>query len=154
MKPGKLVIAVLAATVFLYLTDWLWYGMMMKDYYTPHTEQNAMPVMMWYVLGLLIFSFAFVSVYVKGVSGDTPVGEGARYGLWVTLLVFVPMNLIQFSMYNHAPMMEYFVDIVYHGIQMVILGIIVAYATGLPASRDDGKGGTGGDDAKQGTGGG
>ena len=153
MKPGKLVLAVLVAALFMWLTDWLWYGILMIDYFTQPPGAKEMPDMMWLTLGILVFAFAFVSIYAKGVSGGTPVGEGSRYGLWVTLLVFVPMGFIFYSMYTHAPLTEYLVDIVYRAIQLAIMGILVAYVSGLPGHRGDGKGSTSGDDAKQ-TGGG
>ncbi len=153
MKPEKLVLAVVVAAVFMFLMDWIWYGMLMKDYFSVMPGAKPMPDMMWLILGIVIFSFAFVSIYAKGVSGGTPVGEGARYGLWITLLVFVPMGFIYYSMLTYAPLTEYLVDMVYRAIQLVIMGILVAYVTGLPATRNDGKGSTSGDDARQSGGG-
>ncbi|MDQ3015975.1 MAG: hypothetical protein M3R25_04530 [Bacteroidota bacterium] len=146
MKIEKLLLAVLVAAAFMFFMDWLFYSQLMVDYFTQMPTQKPMPDLPYMILGMLIFAFAFVSIYLKGVGGGTPVGEGARYGLWVTLLVFVPMGFIWYSLLSYAPLSEYLVDMLYHGVQMVIMGILVAYTTGVPSSRGDGKGGTGGDD--------
>jgi hypothetical protein len=119
---------------------------LMANYFTPMAGAREMPEFVWLVLGLLIYSVAFVHIYGKGAGSDSKVNEGMRFGVWATLLAWAPMGLIWYALLDFAPISEYLVDIVYRLLQMIIVGILVAHLTGIPGGggdREGGKGGTG-----------
>ncbi|MBK9985355.1 MAG: hypothetical protein IPP15_23950 [Saprospiraceae bacterium] len=150
MKLGKIAIAALAATVFMFLTDGLWYGIIMKDSMTPMPGARPEPDMVWLVLGMLIYCIAFAYVFVMGQGSGSPVGEGTRFGIWATLFVWIPMGFFWYALIAAAPLQEYLIDDVFRLVQTIIIGIIVAYLTGMSGHRGGevtpGKGATGGDD--------
>jgi hypothetical protein len=41
-------------------------------------------------VGRAIFSVLFVYLFIRGYEGKQGIGEGARFGLWVGLLMYVP----------------------------------------------------------------
>ena len=136
MKTGKLVISTVVVAVIMFVTDWLWYTQLMVNYFTPMPNARPEhPDFMWLILGVLIFSFAFVYIYSKGVGTGTPFGEGARYGFWVALLAWVSMGFAWYGLTSTAPLTEYLVDMVYRLVQMVVMGVVAAYLTGMPANK-------------------
>lgn len=133
MKIQQLVIAVVVSTLFIFLLDGLWYAVLMKDYFTPMPNAKPQPEYGWLVLGILIYSFAFVKMYVMGVDpNDTKVSQGLKFGLWAILLAWLPMAFVWYSLLDGGSMTEYIVDMVYRLAQMLVLGVIVAYLTGMP----------------------
>jgi hypothetical protein len=144
MKIQKLAIAAVVSTAFIFLLDYVWYMVLMKDFFTPMPNQKAQPDFMWLILGILIYSFAFVYLYTKTAGNGSMVNEGVKFGLWASLLAWVSMGFIWYSLLDGASMSEMMVDTVYRIVQMVILGIIVAYLTGVPGGMR-GKGADGGD---------
>ena len=144
MKIGKLAVAALVVAVFMFLTDWLWFGMIMKDKMPP--LPNARPEMDYVHLsvGILIFAVAFVYIFSQGRGSGSPLGEGSRFGIWATFLVFVPMGFIMYSLTTTMSISDYLTNDVFRLVQLMIMGVIAAYMTGMGGAR--GKGATGGDD--------
>ena len=143
MKIQKLAIAAVVSTVFLWLIDYLWYVVLMADKMTPIPNARPMPDMMILVLSYLIFSVAFVYIYGKGAEEGTKVSQGMKYGIWVTLLVSLSMGLMWYSLTTSPPLSQHLTEAVYGLVKYIILGILVAYLTGIPGGTRDGKGGTG-----------
>ena len=144
MNLGKLAIGAVVSTIFIFLLDYVWYMVLMKDYFTMSPDARPEPMFVWLILGLLIFSVAFVHIYIKGAEAGTPVQQGMRFGVWAALFMWVPMNLIWYALMSTGALNEYLVDCVYRLVQMVLLGIIVAYVTGVPGG-NRGKASDGGD---------
>jgi len=138
MNLGKLAIGAVVSTIFIFLLDYVWYMVLMKE------DGREPPDFMWLIIGLLIFSVAFVHIYIKGAEAGTPVQQGMRFGIWAALIMWVPMNLIWYAVIKDHPISVYLVDCVYRLVQMVLLGIIVAYVTGVPGG-SRGKASDGGD---------
>lgn len=133
MNTQKLLIGTLAGAVFIFLLDWVVYGMLLKDTFTTvpgfHRE---MPDMMWLAIGIVVFSAAFTLIYSKGVSAGTKVQQGMRYGVLVGILVGLGLNLIWYSLQMAAPLSEFLIDGAYTIVKLALTGIVVAYATGVP----------------------
>ena len=98
---------------------------------------------MYLVLGILIYNVAFAYMFGKFSGGGTPVSEGASYGFWVTLLAWLPMGFVWYSLNSTSPLNEYLMDSGYRLVQMIVIGIAVAYLSGMGGHR--GKGVDGGD---------
>jgi hypothetical protein len=144
MKLGKILISTVVVTVIMFLTDWLWYGMIMKNSSTP--IPNARPEMQytWMIFGMLIYSFAFSYIFSQGRGSGSSVSEGARFGMWATLLAWIPMGFVWYGLTSTMPLSEYLTNDVFRLVQMMVLGIVAAYLTDTGGAR--GKTATGGDD--------
>jgi len=80
---------------------------------------------MWVmVLGSLFFSFMFVFIFTRGYEARCVV-EGARYGLFIGLLVNVYGVLGQYAMYP-IPFGLAMIWLAYGMIEMVLAGMITA----------------------------
>jgi hypothetical protein len=138
MNLGKLAIGAVVSTIFIFLLDYVWYMVLMTE------DGREPPDFLWLIIGLLIFSVAFVHIYIKGAEAGTPVQQGMRFGIWATLIMWIPMNLLWYAVIKDHPLNVYLVDCAYRLVQMVLLGIIVAYVTGVPGG-NRGKASDGGD---------
>ena len=140
MSASKLAICAIVSTVFIFLLDYLFYGMLMVDTFQ-YCCQKEMPDMLWIILGLLIFSVMFCHIYAKGVESDNKTQEGIRFGIVVALFVWIPMGFIWYSLMDSeqcGPLSQYLIDMVFRLVQMILLGIIVAHVSGVQL-KDKGK---------------
>ncbi|MFQ5823120.1 MAG: hypothetical protein ACE5JB_03595 [bacterium] len=92
------------------------------DVWRPQSEMSAYMPILW--VTQLAVSFLFVFIYTKGYEGKGLM-EGVRYGLWIGLLMSIPMA---FSSYATLPIplslaIKWFV---FGLIEFVILGIVAA----------------------------
>lgn len=130
MNFQKLAIGTLAGAAFLFLTDWLWYGIIMKDSMNMPGARPE-PDFMWLIISYVIFSLAFVSIYSKWNSGGSKVSSGLNFGLWVGILGGLAMNLMWFSLTTTMTLNQALTDSVYTIVKYILLGIVVAYAYGM-----------------------
>jgi hypothetical protein len=149
MKIQKLAIATVAGTVFLFLIDMVWYTMIMTDSMNmPNARLDAAgqpaPDMMWMIISYIIFALAFVSIYGNWSGGSSKVSAGLNFGLWTGLIVGLSMNLMWFSLSTLMTLNQVLMDSAYTIVKCILLGIVVAYATGLPGG-DRGKAQGGGE---------
>lgn len=90
--------SIVAVWFVLMATDWFFHGIWMKSWYaetmqlwrSPEEMQSSMWAM-W--LGRLIFSWAFVWIYSKGLSNDNKWWQAFRYALAIVLVAEVPHQL-------------------------------------------------------------
>jgi len=144
MKLGKLAVCALVAFLIMFFTDWLWFGMLMKDSRTHWPGDRPEPLMMYLVLGVLIYAIAFAHMFGKYHSGGTPVNEGASYGFWVVLLAWLPMGIVWYALMDTQPLQEYLTNSGYRLVQQIIMGIAVAFLSGMGGHRGKGLDGGGG----------
>ena len=129
MKIQKLAIAALVGTVFLFLVDWVWYGMLMKDSMTiPNSRPE--PDFMWLVISYIVFSVAFVSIYGAWSGGSSKVNSGLNFGLWIGIMVGLSMNLMWFSLTTTITLNQALMDSAYSIVKFILLGIVIAYVAG------------------------
>lgn len=126
MKIQKLAIATIGGTVLLFLLDWVWYGMIMKDSMNMPGARPE-PDFMWLVISYVIFSLAFVTIYSKWNGGGSKVNSGLNFGLWMGILGGLAMNLMWFSLMDVMTLGQSLTDSVYTIIKYILLGIVVAY---------------------------
>ena len=138
MKIQKLAIGALVATVILFLLDWVWYGMIMKDSMTM-PGMRPEPDMMWLIIGYIVFSVGFASIYSAWSGGTSKVSSGLNFGLWTGIMVGLGMNLVWFSLSTNMTLSQAVTDAVYTIVKYIIMGIGVAYATGHPGDGHRGK---------------
>jgi hypothetical protein len=133
MNFQKIAVGAIAATIFLFLMDWIWYGMLMKDNMNASTGRPE-PDFMWLVIGYLVFSFAFVAIYMNWAGGSSKVNSGLNFGLWTGLMAGLGLSLIWYAVSTVMTLSQAFMEGAYTVVKFIIIGIIVAYATNKPAT--------------------
>ncbi len=127
MNIKRFTIAGTAVFITIQAIDWLVHGVLLSKWYRDIKGlwRTEMMDFMWVmVLGSLFFSFMFVFIFTRGYEARGVV-EGARYGLFIGLLVNVYGALGQYAMYP-VPFGLAMIWIAYGMIEMVIAGMITA----------------------------
>ena len=103
MNWKKFFIAFIAAFIFIFLYDWIFHGIVLKETYAAlppglmrPAEEFTRHFFPWLVLGQLVFVFFFTMIFASFGRGGA--GAGARYGILLALLGF-GTNLIQFAVH-------------------------------------------------------
>ena len=99
-------------------------------------EQSLMMSRLWMYLGRAIFALMFVFIYTKGYEGKTGWSEGLRYGLWIALLVPVPVffrNLV----ISGAPLGVTVNGMFTSFFELLLLGIVVGLIYKTPIKGPD-----------------
>ena len=92
--------------------------------FRPDAEAEAyFPYML---LAHVIMAFAFVWIYRRGCEDKPWVAQGVRFGVAIALLAAVPIYLIYYAV-QPMPEMLVFRQAAYETVNMVILGLIVAW---------------------------
>jgi len=134
MNTQKLLIGTVVGTIYFLLVDWLLYDMILKGmWHYPEGFMKESPDWTWMIIGYLIFAGAFTWIYGKGVANTTKVGEGMRYGIALGVLLGLGMNFVWMSLTTGNEMSTYLIDGVAAIVKYAIGGIIIAFATGMPA---------------------
>ncbi|RLD21628.1 MAG: hypothetical protein DRI69_03550 [Bacteroidetes bacterium] len=149
MNTTKLAICTLVGTIFLFLTDYLWFVLLMGGGGTG----DAGPAMQWMILGYLLLALTFCMVYAKGVESGSATQQGLKFGILAGIMVYVSTNLMWLSFADMSPcigeelginVMDTIKNSLYYVVQMGILGIVVAHLSGLSAGDGVLRGETGG----------
>lgn len=129
MDTKKFVAASLAVFVVSSVLNYICHGVLLQGAYQataevwrPEADMNSKMPLMW-ATGLLI-SFLFVFIYSKGYEGKG-IMEGVRYGLWIGLLMSIPMAFNSFVTLP-VPVSLAMQWAVYGLIQYIIMGIVTA----------------------------
>ncbi len=127
MNIKRLIITSIAVFIVIQAIDWLVHGVLLAHWYQEIKglwRPEMMDLMWVMVLGSLFYSFMFVFIFTKGYEARGVV-EGARYGLFIGLLVNVSGMLGQYAMYP-IPFGLALIWVAYGIIEMVIAGMITA----------------------------
>lgn len=93
----KLIISTIVVGILLFLLGWLFYGILLAEYLKPFyaSMQRPMEDMKIWAFGLASFVQAFFLylIYSKGYQGGSPMAEGFRFGLWISLFTAIPYAL-------------------------------------------------------------
>ncbi len=149
MDLKKLILGAVAVTAFIFVIDYLFYGIIMSDFFTVEENQREMPLFLLLIVGIFFFAFPFVHFYPKVAGNTSKASEGFKYGAIIALMVFVPMAFIMHGVYDwNGSTTEMVVDSIFRIVQIGICGIIVAYIYNIPSGIGGrpGKTGGGGDD--------
>jgi hypothetical protein len=96
-------------------------------------QEMDFSVLKWLCLGYFLFAGLFTFLYARGYQAKPALGQGARYGFYVGLLIHLPSLFIQ-----HGLMMLPIVLIVAWSVaglvECVLLGIVTSYIYRLPAT--------------------
>ena len=147
MKTQHL-LAAAAAFALVFVMDYLWYGMLMKDFFTPMPNQREMPDFAWLVPGVLLYCLGLVNFYDKGYrANENYMSYSINFGIWVTVLVWLSMALIWHGVLSESgSLTEMIVDIVFRLVQTVLVALVIGKVLGK-GGRGPGDGSGGGGDA-------
>ena len=97
-------------------------------------DQSEMMQRLWMYLGRAIFSVMFAFIYTKGYEGKTGMAEGLRYGIWIAILVPVPVffrNLVVASATGGLPVTGMLVSV----LEIIIIGVLVGMIYQIPGQQ-------------------
>ncbi len=133
MNTKKLVGAMLAAFVILFVAGYLVHGVWLGKTYRDMTEggfsfrsQEALQHRLWIVwVSDLLYSALFAWVYSRGREPKPWLGQGIRFGILMALFTVVPASLNDYVVYNLPHMLV--VEWMAAGfITLILMGLAVA----------------------------
>ena len=140
MNTQKMLICTAVGTVFLFIIDYVWYGLLMTDYSDSMAEiMREAPLFLWLVIAYVIFSFVFC--YLYPAKGFEKIMGGVRYGALVGLLAFVSLSLTRYAVETTGSLSVWLIDSVYSVVKVGLLGAIVAALRGGHRGDETGSGG-------------
>lgn len=102
----KYLIPTLAVFIVISVFNMIFHGMFMEKLYMansrffrPHEEICKHKYYMY--LANLIYSTAFCYIYSKGHEKKSSIVQGVRYGLWITLLIWIPDTIVTWVVYPY-----------------------------------------------------
>ena len=130
MSLKKLILAMVVCYIVLMGTNYVIHNIwLMNDYlavadtWRPMSDMMHKIWVMW--IGQAFFAVLFCYIYVRGVEMKPWAAQGIRYGILITLFAVIPSALGEYTVYNvpHILAIKWMIG---GGIQMIILGLIVA----------------------------
>ena len=122
---SKFLLAVLAAFAVLFVVDWLWFGIIFKDWFMQRMPSNQESIPL-HALGELCLAVLLAIAFPMGYKGGSAVMEGARFGLLMGLIYQLPGAIHMYaSMGGSRGIPVFFIA---HG---VIVGILAGVAIAM-----------------------
>lgn len=126
----KYLVPTLIVFVVITVYNMFFHGMVMEKLYLANSHlfrgQDVIckhKYLMW--LANLIYSGAFCYIYSKGHEKKNSIEQGIRYGLWISLLIWVPHAIITHVIYPY-PKILVLRWLAGYTLQSIIAGITVA----------------------------
>lgn len=136
MTFQKLAIAAVVLAIAAFIVDSLFYGFLMKDFFTNEGMLDS-PRMGWLITAYFLFAFPFVHLYVKGHEGGSKLTAGIQYGLIVAILVSATMSVFALALEETVHTNELIANLIYNFVTLSLWGVLTAYLTGLPSMVTD-----------------
>ena len=137
MNRMKMLYAWLAGAAGMLVLGVLWHRVIMGGFYA---EQGAAalreePQMLFIILGILALAFLMSYAYPIGYKGGSAMSEGLRFGAFMGLVAFLPLNLIFYGTLN-VTLAGALVDAGWHMVEEGVGGVIIAMVYGSGAAPD------------------
>ncbi len=123
----RLIIAFIAAYIFLFVWGWLLNGVLLKDIYAQapnlwRTQTEMLSLIHWIILGQVLVVFSFVMIYATGFAGG-----GVMAGIRLGILLEIAAIGMRLAIYAVQPFPG---KLIFYGsasglIEMIIVGAIV-----------------------------
>ena len=131
----KLLIATVASAVTMFVVGGLTHLVIFKDLLlslkgATADINRAEPLLSITILALLILAFIMSYMYPKGVEGSDKIMQGLKFGVIISLLWFLPCNLIEYSMTTVLSLKSILFDVVLHAIEQGLGGVAIALVYG------------------------
>jgi hypothetical protein len=103
MNLKKWLIGSAAVFIMLMAMEYLVHSVILKTAYEQTSQLWRQPerqqmMFGWRLLGYAFFALLFGFIYTHGYQRKGAIGQGLRYGLYAGLLVFLPYNLVLYTM--------------------------------------------------------
>jgi hypothetical protein len=135
MTAKNRILGTLAGTVVLFLLGWVFYGMLLMDFYANNVGSagNVMRAdedMIWWALILGNLFQAYFLVYVFSKFDVTSFGEGLKQGIYIGLILGLGFNLIMYGTSNMSTLTSALVDPLVSAVMTGLAGGVIAVITG------------------------
>ena len=134
MNAKKFGIATVAAGVVSFLTGWLFYGVLFRDFMearSPEGLMKEMPDMLPLIVGEL-FIAAFLTLILSKWEGITGFGAGAKAGVILGLLFGIGLNLVFYATSNMMDAQVVPVDALINTVRVSLAGGVIGLVLGRP----------------------
>ena len=132
MNTKKLIICTLVVFVMSLLSDIIWYNLM-ADMLRTFIARDQ-PLMIWAILSVLIAAFMFCYLYGKISKGSNKTIQGIKHGLILSFTIYVPFSMNYYATSTIYPPSTWIINVSFHIVLFMIIGIVVAHISGIPAS--------------------
>ena len=123
MNVQKFLIATVVATVVLFVIDYLWFGLIFKDWFAAHMPPQGDPADMHiatHLVGEICLAALLAYIYPLGYKGGSPVSQGIMFGILMGLVYALPGSIhMSAGMEGAMPVACFFIA---HGLIAGILG--------------------------------
>ena len=128
MNTKKVVLTIIVVFIVANVTGFLIHAVLLapdymsiKEHYRPVGQEK----MIFIILAYLAFAIGSVLIYAKGVENKPWLGQGARFGILIWLVLAVPSFFIAYAV-QPVPTMLMVKQILFEGVDKILLGIITA----------------------------
>ena len=140
MNAKKMLFALIAGFIAMFLLSGLWHTLIMADFYEANSPSTAFaePKMQFIVLGYFILALILAYIYPLGYKGGTPVIEGLKFGILMGLLWILPLSVVLFGVMESSGTLLV-VDAIWHVVEQGIGGIVIGlvYGSQIPSVKND-----------------
>lgn len=134
----KVILAALAGAVTSFLSGWVIYGMLLKNYMDANTLESASSVMrpeedmlLWAIfIACFAWSLLLALIFTRW-AGISTFKSGAIAGGWVMLLMVLGADFYVYSMMNIYTLNSIFVDALVNGVQGLLVGGVIGWVLGV-----------------------
>jgi len=136
MNFKKMMFALVAGFVAMFLLSGLWHMLIMGDFYQANGPSNAFaePKMQFIIVGYFILAILMAYIYPLGYKSGSPVIEGLKFGLLMGLLWILPESVVLFGVMESSGTLLV-VDAIWHLVEQGIGGIVIGlvYGSQIPS---------------------
>jgi len=135
MTTKNRILGTLAGTVIFFLLGWVFYGMLLMDFYAANTGTagNVMRTdedMVWWALIVGNMFQAYLLVYVFGKTNVGTFAGGLKQGGFIGLILGLGINLTMYATTNMSSLTSALVDPFVSAIMMGITGGVIGMIAG------------------------
>lgn len=132
MNRIRLILTIIVVFVLANFTGFFIHGIWLRQDYLPiaqHYRPDDQIKMPFIVLGYLSFAIGAVLIYARGVENRPLLGQGARFGLLMFLVLAVPSFFIAYAV-QPVPAVLMSKQVLAELVNKVLLGIVMAFLYG------------------------
>jgi len=128
MNTKRYITASLVVFVVTYILDWVIHSLILGGTYNNYPDFFVAGIggiaVFYAIIKSLIFGFVFCFIFTKGYE-EKGILEGVRYGLWIGLLLWLPLMFSSWNTFQFTKVIPFW-WLILGVIQIIILGIITA----------------------------
>lgn len=134
----KVILAALAGAVTSFLSGWVIYGMLLKNYMDANTSEAARSVMrsdddmlLWAIFAACFVWALLLALIFTRWAGISTFKTGAIAGGWVMFLIALGTGFYTYSMLNIHTLSYVLVDSLINAVQGLLVGGVIGWMIGV-----------------------